>query len=136
MPIAMMNFVFLSYMYAIKSGIVSTQSGILFLTRGPIHTARGSLSIAVGMMYMNMIHIPMVVPHSASPTIVHESYQLAAPTPTRTGIVSLLDATKKLFMFLLALLRIVRPTDMIATKYATIMSQSIDDHISEKLTAI
>ena len=74
--------------------MVITQSGILSLTRGPIHNANGSLRIVFGITYINSMQIPIVVPHSARPTMDHESIQLAEPTPIRTGMVSLLAATK------------------------------------------
>ena len=75
---------------------------------------------------------PIVAPHSAAPTIDHESSQLAAPTPIRIGIVSLLYATKKLFMLVLALRFIKIPTKSIPAKYRSIKNVSIPDHIVEK----
>ena len=70
----------------------------------------------------------MVVPHSAAPTIDHESSQLAAPTPIRIGIVRRLEATKKLFMFLLAFPLIKIPTAITPAKYRRISAESKPDH--------
>ena len=69
-----------------------------------------------GKEYTKMIDIPIVAPHSAKPTIVHESYHEAAAVPIRTGIVNFLDATKKLLKSLLAFLCIANPTDKTPTK--------------------